>query len=272
MANSVFIFPQGLTVSQLVFSDGTFFSSYAAGKVQLVPGTAGALLPVLALGGSTSSFPALRRNSSNIEVVKADESSYSQIVVLQLAFGSPNTGFIIPTADGSMQLTNAAANNFGILQFGGTTSAFPALKRSSATMKWRLADDSTDAAQPNAATGNATGLTGADTNRINYTPAATAAAYRVTGVVNVTAWTTPASFTVACTYKDASGNARTDTALVIRGSTGASAAAITAVDRWYYVFTNVDIDNSATAITVSTTGTFTGSPVYNHSVILEKVR
>src|SRR5262249_31796430 len=103
-----------------------------------------------------------------------------------------------------------------------------------------------------------TGNTAAVTNAINYTPAAASSTYSLSGVVNMTAWTTPATFTVAITYKDASGNARTDTALVIRGSTGASAAAVTAVDRWYFIFPAIDIDSSATAITLSTTGTFTG--------------
>lgn len=121
------------------------------------------------------------------------------------------------------------------------------------------------------ASSTATGLTGADTNRINYTPPAVAGRYRIGGIVNVTAWTTPASFTVALTYKDDSGNARTDTAFLTRGSTGASAAAVTAVDRWYYEFPCVAINNGATAITVSTTGTFTGSPVYNHSVNVEQL-
>lgn len=116
-----------------------------------------------------------------------------------------------------------------------------------------------------------TANTGAVTNAINYTPPATAGRYRISGIVNMTAWTTPASFTVAVTYKDDSGNARTETMTVSRGSTGATAAAITAVDRWYFELPLFAIDNSATAITVSTTGTFTGSPSYNLSVILEQV-
>lgn len=117
-----------------------------------------------------------------------------------------------------------------------------------------------------------TGNSGAVTNAINYTPAAASSTYEMIGVVNVTAWTTPASFTVTITYKDASGNSRTDTALVIRGSTGATAAAVTAVDRWYFNFPAIDIDNSATAITLSTTGTFTGSPVYNLQGTLRRNR
>jgi hypothetical protein len=45
-------------------------------------------------------------------------------------------------ADSQLLLQNNAADNFSLLQFGGTTSSFPALKRSSATLQVRLADDS----------------------------------------------------------------------------------------------------------------------------------
>jgi hypothetical protein len=44
--------------------------------------------------------------------------------------------------DGTMTLLNNAETDFGRLNFGGTTSSFPALKRSAATLLARLADDS----------------------------------------------------------------------------------------------------------------------------------
>lgn len=47
-------------------------------------------------------------------------------------------------ADGNIVLRNAADTSFGLLQLGGVTSAFPALKRSSAGLISRLADDSAD--------------------------------------------------------------------------------------------------------------------------------
>lgn len=43
---------------------------------------------------------------------------------------------------GVIQLLDATTTSFNRLQFGGTTSSFPALKRSSATLQARLADDS----------------------------------------------------------------------------------------------------------------------------------
>lgn len=45
-------------------------------------------------------------------------------------------------ADGQLLLRDSAETSFSLLQFGGTTSSFPALKRSSALIQARLADDS----------------------------------------------------------------------------------------------------------------------------------
>jgi len=52
-----------------------------------------------------------------------------------------STTFFAPS-DGVLRLSNAATNDFGRLQFGGTTSSFPALKRSTTSLQARLADDS----------------------------------------------------------------------------------------------------------------------------------
>jgi hypothetical protein len=46
------------------------------------------------------------------------------------------------TVDGNLTLINNANNNFSLLQLGGTTSSFPALKRNSTAIDVRLADDS----------------------------------------------------------------------------------------------------------------------------------
>lgn len=53
------------------------------------------------------------------------------------------TRMICPS-DGLLQLTNSATTGFTRLQFGGTTSSFPALKVSGTTLIARLADDSAD--------------------------------------------------------------------------------------------------------------------------------
>jgi hypothetical protein len=116
-----------------------------------------------------------------------------------------------------------------------------------------------------------TDKTSAASNFINYTPPATAGVYRIIAMVNVTAWTTPATFTVVVTYTDNKGNARTETLAFVKGSSGAGVAAITTVDRYYATPFVLAIDNSATAITLSTTGTFSGSPVYQLAGLLERV-
>ena len=45
-------------------------------------------------------------------------------------------------ADGQLTLWNNSASDFGRLNFGGTTSSYPALKRSTTSLQARLADDS----------------------------------------------------------------------------------------------------------------------------------
>lgn len=45
-------------------------------------------------------------------------------------------------ADGNMTLNNSGSTGWGILKFGGTTTSFPALKRSTTELQVKLADDS----------------------------------------------------------------------------------------------------------------------------------
>jgi hypothetical protein len=57
-------------------------------------------------------------------------------------FGWASRSLVDSPSDGVVRFTNAATTDFGRLQFGGTTSSFPSLKRSSTTLQARLADDS----------------------------------------------------------------------------------------------------------------------------------
>lgn len=76
------------------------------------------------------------------------------------AFRALSTAFIIPNAsgfafggrsviqspaDGTVLLTNNAGASFNYLQFGGTSNAFPLIKRNGTALNIRLADDSADA-------------------------------------------------------------------------------------------------------------------------------
>jgi hypothetical protein len=58
-----------------------------------------------------------------------------------IALGATSTG-IGSSGDGLIQLRNNNNQDFNRLQFGGTTTSFPALKRSSTVLQVRLADDS----------------------------------------------------------------------------------------------------------------------------------
>ena len=59
--------------------------------------------------------------------------------------GWTGRGFFLAPSDGVFRMSNNAGNDFSRLQFGGTTSSFPALQRSGVQLKVRLADNSDDA-------------------------------------------------------------------------------------------------------------------------------
>lgn len=105
--------------------------------------------------------------SDGLRVYYDTGATWSEIAYLPLAAGGSVTGnitvsgqlaagaasYIVWTgrtamrspADGVMVLTNAAETDFSRLQFGGTTSSFPALKRSATILECVLADDSGNA-------------------------------------------------------------------------------------------------------------------------------
>lgn len=64
---------------------------------------------------------------------------------LQIASAGTSRGAIIANADGVWSLSDNAGTSFGRLQLGGTTSLYPAIKRSTTNIQIRLADDSADA-------------------------------------------------------------------------------------------------------------------------------
>lgn len=59
-------------------------------------------------------------------------------------FRAPNSSQLIASSNGIWRVTDSAASDFNRLQFGGTTSSFPSLKRSTTGLIFRLADDSAD--------------------------------------------------------------------------------------------------------------------------------
>lgn len=94
-------------------------SSSAAGVFTLVSGTgAGALTPILQFGGTTSSFPAIRRNGANFEFVLADASAYTGITSSLYAFktnaGSASGFLLNNTATPNLMQVTGASNSTGI--------------------------------------------------------------------------------------------------------------------------------------------------------------
>lgn len=97
---------------------------------------------------------------------------------------------ITSASDGVIEISNAANTDFSRLQFGGTTSSFPSLKRSSVTVQGRLADDSAFTfvqaklqTDTNATTGLTAGVLAAITNASIVLYDASGQAYRVPCII-----------------------------------------------------------------------------------------
>lgn len=88
------------------------------------------------VNGGTSVF----RVAASGTVVSSN--SYTAGGTSQYNFASSTR--IVNNADGVLALQNTAQTDFGRLQFGGTTSSFPSIKRSGTLLNFRLADDSGD--------------------------------------------------------------------------------------------------------------------------------
>lgn len=122
------------------------------------------------------------------------------------------------------------------------------------------------------AVASSTANAAAVTNAINYTPPAAAGRYRLSWVVDVTTATTH-SFTVVGTWKNATGAAISQNLGGFdKNGTSLVAGAITNVigTGVYSGSVLFQIDNSATAITISTAGTFT-TVAYNFAASLEQL-
>ena len=95
----------------------------------------------LQFGGTSASFPALKRVAAELDARLADDSGYAAVRAYAVILNGGTT--IQDSADGVLTLSNGAGNNFTRLNFGPATNLFPALKRSTTVLQVRLADDST---------------------------------------------------------------------------------------------------------------------------------
>ena len=135
--------------SYMGFTAKSLFSSPSDG-VMLLTNNAVTSFNRIQLGGTTSSFPAIQRNTTSISFRLADDSGYCNARLKQLRF--ENASVINDVNDGTITLSNNAQNDFNRLQLGGTTNLFPAIKRNGAQIDFRLADDSNYAALNTGAT------------------------------------------------------------------------------------------------------------------------
>lgn len=131
-------------------------ASPADGQVTLT-NAAGTDFNLLLFGGNTSSFPSIKRSGAGLVVRLADDSGNAGLTASNLT----STGDVVTAANSSMQflgrsilasavngnmrISNNAGSDFGLLQFGGTTSSFPSIQRSGTGLIVRLADDSANA-------------------------------------------------------------------------------------------------------------------------------
>lgn len=105
------------------------------------------------MAGATGHFLAVTDSTYDIGASGANRPRNVYVGVDIVAGGSITTGsaslinffgrtMMISPSDGVMRLSNNAQSDFGRLQFGGTTSSFPSLKRNSTALETKLADDS----------------------------------------------------------------------------------------------------------------------------------
>ena len=80
----------------------------------------------LQFGGTTASFPALKRTSAQLDVRLADDSAYGNIRAAATIYNSGS--LIADTGDGILRLSNNAATAFTALAYGPAASAASAYK------------------------------------------------------------------------------------------------------------------------------------------------
>jgi hypothetical protein len=143
-----------ISLTGTMFSGGTatttkpLFLIEPSGTTSTAWNTTGTALGVNAASGFTGNLLDLQAAGSSIFNVSAGNGAiFSQSVTSQSSMTAPyfnftSKGYIEPVSDGVWKIENQAANDFGRLQFGGTTSSYPSLKRFGNALAFRTANDS----------------------------------------------------------------------------------------------------------------------------------
>lgn len=128
-----------IRADRVKLNSGSFLDDAGDGIIRLSNAAATNFTQLL-FGGTSNSFPSLKRTGTTLEVRTADDASYTHLRVdrLKLNYGS----FLDDSSDGEIRLSNSAGTGFSRLQFGGSTNAFPALTRNATAFEATLANGS----------------------------------------------------------------------------------------------------------------------------------
>lgn len=108
--------------------------------------------PLLRFLSSGASDPSLKANATTLEVRNGNDTNYlnfraNDIIAENISYAFREFNFtgksiLSSNVNANITLYNQAKTSFGLLQFGGISNSYPALKRSSTELQVRLADDS----------------------------------------------------------------------------------------------------------------------------------
>lgn len=212
-------------------------------------------------GGTTSSFPSLKRSLTTLQVRLADDSAYAGFAALDGFFtgaltcvglassshvsaGATSSLYFFgrttlwSPADSVLLLQNSAANDFGRLQFGGTTSSFPSIKRNGAGLDFRLADDS---AYATITSGNHTMATAALLSVTSGTDQRAGDAVLVGGTVTVANTTVTANTRVFAQRKAAGGTIGMSLTYTVSASTSFTITSDNILDTSTYSYILIEV-------------------------------
>jgi len=176
----------GVNVKQ----SGSALKTYASASPTLVTPTLGVAIGTsLALNGAAIGTNALAvTGTANISGNITGGASITGAA--GGAFSLSGRGSLAAASDGVWRIRDNAGSSFGRLQFGGTTSSYPALKRSSTVLQAVLADDTGFCplqgalrTAANAVTGLTAGVLAATTNASIVVTDASGQDYRIPCII-----------------------------------------------------------------------------------------
>lgn len=124
---------QSVTTTPILLLEGIVNSSVPAIKINMGATPAGNVIDV---------FTSAAASIFSVNVAGAITSNSAITIGAGSAFGWTGRSFIDSAVDGNIRLAQNAGAGFGLLQLGGATSSFPAIKRNGTGIDFVLANDS----------------------------------------------------------------------------------------------------------------------------------